>query len=83
MLALRTRLPIAPARYQATLPTLAHVGGGGAHVGGGLTASLIGGGLGLFGIYLMIFGSPVTQPIGIVLGMSGLIVGAALERSGY
>lgn len=52
----------------------------GARVGGS-SATVVGGGLGLVGIYLMMFGSPVTQPLGIVLGAAGLLAGAYLERS--
>jgi hypothetical protein len=64
-------------------PSEAVVAGGGAAVAGGATSALLGGGIMMFGIYLLMFGSPVTQPLGLVLGFGGMLVGVALERGGY
>lgn len=57
--------------------------GAGAAVAGGTAANLLGGGVVALGVYLMVFGSPVTQPLGIMLGAAGLIVGVYLESRGY
>lgn len=50
-------------------------------VSGSTSAAIFGGGLALYGIYLMVFGSAVWQPLGIVFGFGGLLLGTYLERT--
>jgi hypothetical protein len=75
-------LAIAPARLPLVRVQRSATVGGGAAVAG-TTSSLVGGGIAIYGAYLMIFGSPVWQPIGIALGFFGMLIGVGLERSGY
>ena len=53
----------------------------GAQVSGSTSATIFGGGMAFFGIYLMVFGSAAWQPLGIFLGFGGLLLGTYLERS--
>jgi len=88
-------LAIAPARLPLVRVQRSATVGGGAAVAGTkkpsgvtfgpwrFTSSLVGGGIAIYGAYLMIFGSPVWQPIGIALGFFGMLIGVGLERSGY